>query len=243
MLTEATRTTAQVTAEMTSQMASQMTSGVFVVPVVCTAIGVVLYAGWIGPWDARRTLRSRVRAIGRQVQSDQDDQLLPDGAERVELFRQILQFVEDDPTRWRARLLQRPVAHDPGSVLTGLARARLDRYVQRLERALARYRRRVRFTGARIALDVDDLLSDSRIPAFAEAGGPAGLSDTHTTGGTVLPVRGALSVTIPAARDDGGPGDRSGRDLPPLTPVGWTGPIDVRDRGPVPFVAANHPPG
>jgi hypothetical protein len=149
---------------MTTQMSAQM----FAIPVVCTAVGAVLYAGWIGPWDARRTLRSRLRTISRQVRTDQERRLLPPGSDRVDLLQQILRLIAEDPTRWRDRLMNRPLVHSPGSVLTGLAGVTLDRHVRRLEKALTRYRRRVRFTGVRIALDVDDLLTDWRIPQLSD---------------------------------------------------------------------------
>jgi hypothetical protein len=147
---------------------TQMTVSMFTVPVVCTAVGAVLYAGWIGPWDARRTLRSRLRTIGRQVRADQERRLLPPGSERVDLLQQILRLIAEDPTRWHDRLMNRPLVHSPGSILTGLAGVTLDRHARALEKALARYRRRVRFTGVRIALDVDDLLTDWRIPQLTD---------------------------------------------------------------------------
>jgi hypothetical protein len=201
------------------------TTQMFAIPVACTALGAVLYAGWIGPWDARRTLRTSVRTIHRGVHADQERGLLPFSSERVDLFRQILRLVTEDPARWRTRLTQRTAVHSPGTILTGVARVTLDRHARRLEKALAKYRRRVWFTGARIALDVDDLLVDSRIPWALE---PDPEISPAVDPAPVIGISVSVAVTETDPDSLGLPAEIL------LNPVGWAAQsADVRDRAAV----------
>jgi hypothetical protein len=132
-------------------------------PVVGTALGWAAHLGWVLPWDGRRSLRATIDVIAKDIEADEQRQHLPAHAQSVQLFVAVLRLVAETPDGWRARLGEELPFVDGSPVpLSAVERARLDRYTGRLEVALVRYGRRVRFSGARVARDVAGVVFDPR---------------------------------------------------------------------------------